>query len=287
MARRSLLFSPGDRPEMLRKAPESGADGVIFDLEDAVGPSHKATAREEVRAVLGDPGFDPACEVCVRINPIDIAAADDIDALYGDGAKIRLDTILLPMVERAADVEALHRMLADYGVQPAVFAAVETATGVLNAPGIAGAEGTDALGFGGEDFATNIGATRTTEGTEVLHARQRLILAATAAGIDVHDTVFTDIDDLDGLREEVEFAIQLGFDGKPAIHPKQVPVINEAFTPSRDEIAWAQRVLEGRDTAEGRGVFTVDGEMIDAPLIARAERIVERARAADALRTTE
>lgn len=268
---------------MLWKAPESGADAVIFDLEDAVGPSHKAAAREEVRGVLGDPAFDPACEVCVRINPIDIAAQDDIDALYDGGGDIRLDTILLPMVERAADVDTLAEMLGAYDVAPAVFAAVETATGVLRAPAIARAGATDALGFGGEDFATNIGATRTKAGTEVLHARQRLVLAATAAGIDVHDTVFTDIDDLDGLRKEVEFAIQLGFDGKPAIHPRQVPVINEAFTPAAEEIEWAQRVLDARDAAEGRGVFTVDGEMIDAPLIARAERIIERARAADAV----
>lgn len=268
---------------MLRKAPGSGADTVIFDLEDAVGPTHKPEARETVRDVLADPEFDPECEVCVRINPIGIAAVDDIEFILGGASRIRLDAILLPMVETVADVNTLNRLLADHDADPAIYTAIETATGVLNAPEIATASGTDAVGFGGEDFATNIGATRTKQGTEVLHARQRLILAATAAGVDALDTVYTDIDDLDGLREETEFAIQLGFDGKPAIHPKQVSIINEAFTPSQDAIEWAERVLKGRDGADGRGVFTVDGEMIDAPLIARAERIVERAQAADVI----
>lgn len=266
---------------MLRKAPSAGADAVIFDLEDAVGPAHKPTAREEIHRVLSDPDFDPACEVCVRVNPIEIAAEEDLEALFGTG-DVRLDTVLLPMVETAGDVETLAELLAGYDASPGVIPAIETATGVLNAPSIAQASGVDAVGFGGEDFATNIGATRTKTGTEVLHARQRLILAGTAAGVDVLDTVFTDIDDPEGLQRDTELAVQLGFDGKPAIHPSQVAVINEAFTPSAEEIEWAKRVRDAQADAEGRGVFTVDGEMIDAPLIARADRIIERARAADA-----
>jgi citrate lyase subunit beta/citryl-CoA lyase len=116
----------------------------------------------------------------------------------------------------------------------------------------------------------------------VLYAREHVVLAASAAGVDALDTVYTDFSDTAGLREETAFALGLGYDGKLAIHPSQVEPINEAFTPDPDEIEWASRVLDARDEAEreGRGVFSVDGEMIDAPLVAQAERIVERAAAA-------
>jgi len=116
-----------------------------------------------------------------------------------------------------------------------------------------------------------------------LHAREHVVLAASAAGVDAIDTVYTDIEDTDGLAEETRFAAGLGFDGKMAIHPAQVAPINDAYTPTEEEVEWAERVLEAKREAdaEGRGVFRVDGEMIDAPLIAQAERVVERANAAD------
>ncbi len=153
---------------------------------------------------------------------------------------------------------------------------------MLDAPRIAAAEATDALVFGAEDLAADVGATRTREGTEVLYARERVVIAASAADVEAIDTVYTDIEDVDGLAEETRFALRLGYDGKMAIHPAQVGPINGAFTPDPEEVEWAERVLEAREAAnrEGRGVFRVDDEMIDAPLIAQAERIVERARAA-------
>jgi citrate lyase subunit beta/citryl-CoA lyase len=154
---------------------------------------------------------------------------------------------------------------------------------VLEAPAIADAEATDALVFGAEDLAADVGATRTPEGTEVLYARQRVVIAAGAAGVDAIDTVYTDIEDREGLAGETRFAAGLGYDGKMAIHPAQVDPINAAFTPDPEAVEWARRVLEAREVADGedRGVFRVDGEMIDAPLIARAERIVERAESAN------
>jgi citrate lyase subunit beta/citryl-CoA lyase len=277
MARRSLLFTPGDRPEMLRKAPGTGADVLVFDLEDAVAPARKAEAREAVRSILADPAFDPDAEVCVRVNPTTVAADDDLDGVLRPDA--RLDSVMLPKVDGPDDVETLARLLDEHGRELPVIALVETAAGVLHAEAIADADDTDALFFGAEDLSADIGATRTAEGDEVAHARQQVVLAAAAAGVDAIDTVFTDIDDIEGLRADARRAVQLGFDGKPAVHPDQVEPINEAFVPDEDELAWARRVLEAHREADAddRGVFAVDGQMIDEPLLRRARRLVERA----------
>jgi citrate lyase subunit beta/citryl-CoA lyase len=279
MVRRSVLFSPGDRPELLRKAPGTGADVVVFDLEDAVAPARQDEAREAVRGLLTDPEFDPDCEVCVRVNPVGSGAGDDVNAVFaGD---VGADAVMLPKAAAADDVTALARLLDEHGSDPPVLALVESAQGVLNATEIATADATDALVFGAEDLSASIGATRTDEGTEVLYAREHVVLAASAAGVDAIDTVYTDIEDTGGLAEETRFAAGLGFDGKMAIHPGQVAPINDAFTPDESDVKWAERVVEAKREAdaEDRGVFRVDGEMVDAPLIAQAERILERARA--------
>jgi citrate lyase subunit beta/citryl-CoA lyase len=280
------MFTPGDRPEMMRKAPEAGADVVVFDLEDAVAPARKDEARTSVAEVLADPAFDPDAEVCVRVNPVGIDADADLDGLLdadGDDVRDAVDSVMLPKTESADDVRTLRRLLREHDLDVAVLSLVETAAGVLDAQAIAATDPTDALVFGAEDLSADIGATRTDEGTEVLHAREHVVLAAAAADVDAIDTVYTDIGDTDGLREETQFAIQLGYDGKMAIHPAQVAPINDAFTPDADRIEWAEAVLEARDEAAAadRGVFRVDSEMIDAPLVAQAERIVERADAAN------
>jgi citrate lyase subunit beta/citryl-CoA lyase len=281
MARRSLLFSPGDRPGMMRKGPASGADVVVFDLEDAVAPDRKAEARAAVAEVLSDPSFDPDCEVCVRVNADPTVADDDVKAALADGP---VDSVMLPKAESAADAETLAGILAERGVEAPLIAICESAAGVLGAEAVAAADPVDALAFGAEDFSADVGASRTEEGTEVLYAREHVVVAAAAAGIDAIDTLHTDIEDADGLAEETAFALELGFDGKICVHPSQVPVVNGAFTPPEERVAWARRVLEAAKAAEreGRGVFRVDGEMIDAPLIGRAERVRERARAAGA-----
>jgi citrate lyase subunit beta/citryl-CoA lyase len=281
MARRSLLFSPGDRPEMMRKGPASGADVVIFDLEDAVAPGGKAEARAAVADVLSDPEFDPDCEVCVRVNADPTVADDDVkEALSGS----RVDSVMLPKAESAEDAETLAGILEERGVDAPLIAICESAAGILHAESLAAADPVDALAFGAEDFSADVGATRTDEGTEVLYAREHVVLAAAAAGIDAIDTLHTDIGDTEGLAEETAFALEIGFDGKICIHPSQVPVVNEAFTPTTERIEWARRVLDAAEAAEreGRGVFRVEGEMIDAPLIGQAEQVRERARAADA-----
>ncbi|ELY88234.1 Citryl-CoA lyase [Natrialba hulunbeirensis JCM 10989] len=314
MVRRSILFTPGDQPDMLRKAPSAGADTIVFDLEDAVAPTEKESARETVREVLTDPRFDPDCEVCVRVNaPVNELAAD-LAVIAGGGTDIdtgtntdtdtdtgsntatdtdtdtassptdfRLDSVMLPKTGSADDVHTLAAELESHALEIPILALIENARGVLAAPEIAAVPETDALLFGAEDLSADLGATRTDEGTEVLYARERVVVAAAAHDCQAIDTVFTDFGDEDGLIEETEFAIQLGYDGKLAIHPAQVAPINEAFTPTAEELEWATAVLEAKREAdgEGRGVFEVDGEMIDAPLIAQAERIRERADAAD------
>ncbi|MEZ3164522.1 CoA ester lyase [Halorubrum sp. RMP-47] len=288
MPRRSLLFSPGDSPDLMRKAPRSDADVICFDLEDAVAPARKDEARAAVREVLADPAFDPDAEVCVRLTAESPAA--DLDGVVGtdaesaaepagDGASVRLDAVMLPKVESDSRVDDVADLCAERGRDPAVFALVETAAGVLAAEAVAAADATDALAFGAEDLAADVGATRTDEGTEVLYAREHVVLAASAAGVDAIDTVYTDFSDEAGLREDAAFARRLGYDGKLAIHPAQVGPITEAFTPDPEDVEWAESVLDARDEAEeeGRAVFQVDGEMIDAPLIAQAERILDRA----------
>jgi citrate lyase subunit beta/citryl-CoA lyase len=282
MARRSVLFSPGDRPDMLRKAPGTGADVICFDLEDAVAPDRRDAARRAVREVLVDEAFDPASEVWVRVGA-DPAA--DVAAVV-DGA-VRLDAVVVPKVEHASDVGAVAGLLDDAGRSVPVVALVETARGVLAAESIADAPATDAVGFGAEDLAADVGSTPSPERSEVSYARQHVLVAARAAGIEAIDAVYVDFEDEAGLRADTEAARDLGYDGKMAIHPAQVDVINDAFTPDPERVEWAERVVAARDAArrEGRSAFEVDGEMVDPPLVEQAERVLARARAADGDRT--
>jgi len=272
MTRRSVLFSPGDDGEKLRKAAGTEADVIVYDLEDAVVPDAKPAARETVREALADV-LPSTPELCVRVNPIGSGAEDDL-AVVLDGAVP--DSVMLPKTRDASDVRQLASLLESHGVDCPVLALVESAAGILHAEEIAAATATDALVFGAEDLAGDIGARRTASGQEVSHARQHVVLAARAAGVSPIDTHYPQFDDLDGLRAAAETAVGLGYDGKLAIHPAQVPVINEAFTPDAERVEWAERILDARDAA-GSGVFVVDGEMIDAPQVKQATRIVERA----------
>jgi len=281
MVQRSLLYSPGDDRRMLETAVETAADTVIFDLEDAVAPASKEQARRTVQSTL-DALDDPAPNVAVRVNPYDLSGRADVDAVVGDVATPP-DSVLLPKVDDADPVEALHDQLAALGASNVgIVPLIETAAGVLSADEIAAAPGVTAVAYGDQDFTADIGATVTDDKTESLYARQRTVVAAAAAGVDALDTVHTDIEDVAGLREQTEFVVELGFDGKLAIHPDQIPVINEAFTPTSDELEWAEKVLAGQERASeaDAGVFTVDGQMIDPPLVERARTIVRRAEAA-------
>ena len=281
MVRRSLLYCPGDDRGMMEKAVGTDADTVIFDLEDAVAPAAKDDARGTVQALLDDlSGTAP--DRCVRINPYDRRGRADVEAVVG-GASTPPDAIALPKVDTPETVEALADHLADLGADGVdIIPLIETARGVVAVEGIAAASGVDAVAYGDQDFTADIGATVTDDKTESLYARQRTVVAAAAAGVDAVDTVWTDIGDTQGLREQAEFAVDIGFDGKLAIHPDQIPVINDAFTPTPDQLEWAEAVLDGHERAADadEGVFTVDGQMIDPPLVERARTVVERAEAA-------
>lgn len=276
MIRRSVLFSPGDKPELLYKAAESGADTIVFDLEDAVAPARKQHAREAVSAVLCDPSFVPAPEVCVRVNGTDELETEDIEAITAGDAQV--DAVMIPNVESPDDIDRITDLLRDNGCVLPIIALCESAAGVLSAAEIAATDPVSALGFGAEDLTADIGATRTEGDDEVSYARQHVVLAASAAGIDAIDSPCTAITDTDRVADETALARRLGYDGKMAIHPDQVGMINEAFTPDSEDVAWAKKVLAAAEGAEAhdRGVFRVDDEMIDAPLIERAERILER-----------
>ena len=277
-ARRSVLFTPGDEAEMMRKALGGDADVVVFDLEDAVAPDEKDAARSAVDEVLGDIPED-APEVWVRLNPFDgeIDGRDDLRALDNEPS-----CFVVPKAGSAEDVEAIAEALDESGSDAGVVPIVESAGGVVNAAEIADAARVSAVVFGAEDLAADLGATRTDEGDEVVYARQKVVAAATAANVDGIDTLWTEFHDEEGLRDDTERGIGLGYDGKLAIHPAQVGVINDAFTPESDRVDWAERVLEAKKEADeaGKGVFKVDGEMVDAPLVKQARTVMERARAA-------
>lgn len=273
MGRRSVLFSPGDQPEMLMKATETAADVVVFDLEDAVAPERRPAARDAIVDHLAAVGQHAAAELCVRINPPPVGS-DDLEAL-SSGAFLP-DAIMLPKVTTAADiVAAAEDMRAHLDATVPVYALLERAESIEAAVEIACAEPTTALVFGAEDLSADIGATAGTDLSELSYARQRVVLAARIGGVDPIDTVFTDVQDHDGLREQTARAHRLGYVGKLVIHPAQIDPVHEAFRPSDAELRWARRVIE--HAPPDGGVYTVEGEMIDAPIRARAERILRQA----------
>lgn len=282
MVRRSLLYTPGDEREMLEKAVESEADTVIFDLEDAVAPGRRHEARRTVRDTL-DTLANPSPSISVRINPYDREGPDDVEVVI-DEAERQPDSVVLP---KADGPEAVKRLTDDLASADAasvdVIPLIETAEGLIEVEQIAAVPGAVAVAYGDQDYSADIGATVTDEKTESLYARQRVVAAAAAAGVDALDTVYTDIEDPEGLRKQTERVVEFGFDGKLAIHPAQIPVINKAFTPSRDQVEWAEQVIDGKRAAdeESSGVFTVNGQMIDPPLVERARKILNRAEAAE------
>ena len=297
---RSVLFTPGDRPRMMRTALSTEADALLLDLEDAVAPDGKETAREATRTFLDERGGEhkdghasgrndaatattPA--IGVRINALARGGHDDLDALavLADGSAPEF--VVLPKVTARTEVEALAAALRERGLTPAVRATIESPLGLHNAVEIATAPVVRGLGFGGEDYAAEVGATRTRAGGELLYARQKVVAAAGVGTIPAMDTVYTALDDPDGLRQDAETARDFGFEGKTAIHPAQVPIINDAFTPSQETAAAAERVVDEFESIE-RGVVAVNGRMIDEPLYRRALATLERARVAGRSRST-
>ncbi len=286
--RRSLLFVPGSEARHIARARAAGADTVLFDLEDAVAPSAKVDARALVVEALRGGGFGDA-EPAVRINGLGTEYFDaDLGAVVAAGAR----AILLPKAERAADLvtvaEALARHERACGIGAAhvvrILALVETAAGVANVLAIAASTARlEALCFGHADFARDMRLDETEAAHGVIHhARCAVAIAARAHGLTPIDSVCLQVRDDEVMRAEVMRGLSLGFDGKLCIHPRQVAITNELYTPTPQRIAAAQRVVDAWSQAEreGRGVLALDGKMIDAPIVAAERRVLERARRA-------
>ena len=283
--RRSMLFLPGNNPNMLINGNCLGADAVIFDLEDAVSPFEKDAARILVRNTIRYMDFR-GCEIIVRINSIDTPYwKEDIAEIlpYQPGL------ILLPKTGSAADVleadayiSSLEEKLGMPSNTVGLMPLIETAIGVENAFQIASAsKRVKALFLGAEDLTADLQCKRTKEGREIEYARTRLVVAARAAGVDVYDTPFTDVNDDEGILADANVAKSLGFTGKASISPRHVDVINAVFSPTEREIDYAYEVMEAIALAkrQGKGAIALHGKMIDAPIVARAQRTIDMAKA--------
>ena len=277
--RRSLLFVPGGEPRKIEKARGSGADTLLLDLEDAVAPVRKGEARAAVAAAICGGGF--GAEVAVRVNaPGTGEFAADVEAVVGAGGKL----LLLPKCETAAGIAAAESVLGSAGNGVRLLLLVESPAGIANAAALAiASRRVEALCFGHADFSLAMGLAQADASRGVVHhARCALAIAAKAAGVAPIDTVFLDVRDDDGFRRDATLGRDLGFEGKLCIHPRQVELANEVYTPAPAEVEYARRVVEAwrQAEAEGRGVFALDGKMIDAPLVAVQLRVLERARRA-------
>jgi citrate lyase beta subunit len=282
---RSMLFVSGARADRFPKAFATGADLVCIDLEDAVQPSDKPAARAQVFDWLAARGAGPsgAAAAAVRLNGL--RTQDGLrDAVALVDAGVRLDWLVLPKVESAADVECIAGWAADRFA--GLVALIESPLGVENAPLIArairalrpGQPG--ALMLGGVDLALELGAQFGWDA--LLSARGRLVNAARGAGLQAWDVPYLAIDDADGLAAETRRVIALGFGCKAAIHPSQVAVLHRAFAPDAEQLRWAHGVLAAQLRA-GTGAFLFEGKLVDAPILVRAERMVAlAARQADA-----
>ena len=271
---RSWLFVPGTRSDRFSRAAASGADAIVLDLEDAVDASKKAEARDAVGEWLRTDRSEGAARF-VRINAAGTDWIDD-DCDWLRPLATFIDGVVLPKAESGATIEGVANAIPETPVVPLL----ETARGILNAVEIIGANADIvAVLFGAEDLTAELGIPRTLDGTELLWARSQVVLAAAAIGAEPIDAVWVDLASPDALQSDAARAKALGFRGKMAIHPDQVPVINRVFSPSPDEIAAAQRLVDADNRArdQGDGVFRFDDQMVDAPVIKRARRILELA----------
>ena len=283
--RRSMLFLPGNAPKMIINGNYLGADAVFFDLEDAVAPDQKDAARLLVRNVLGALEFDRV-ETIVRINSIDTPYwQKDLEAIV----PCKPDIIMLPKTGQAKDVEVVDDYLAALEEKLGMAVGtvrlmplIETALGIENAYFIASArKRVVALFLGAEDLTADLRCKRTKEGREIDYARSRMVNAARAAGVDVYDTPFTDVNDDEGIVADATYAKSLGFTGKASISPRHITAINTVFSPTKADIAYAYEVMDAiaEAKAQGKGAIALRGKMIDAPIVARAQQTIEAAQA--------
>jgi citrate lyase subunit beta/citryl-CoA lyase len=288
--RRTMLYVPGNNPGMIRDAHIYGSDCIMFDLEDSVSIREKDAARFLVFNALCSLDYGNK-EIVVRVNALDSRLGiDDLEAIV----RTRKAIIRLPKTESAQDVldceKEIARIEGEIGVEigsTKMLAAIESAQGVLKAPEIAkSSKRLIGIAIGAEDYVTDLKTSRSPEGIELLFGRSMVLLAARAAKIDAIDTVYSDINNEDGLRQEVRLIKQLGFDGKSVINPKQIAPVHEIFTPTEREIKKSLAIVTAIEQAQqrGSGVIALNGKMIDKPVAERAIHLLELARASGALK---
>jgi citrate lyase subunit beta/citryl-CoA lyase len=279
--RRSLLFIPGNNPSMILNGVVFGADCIILDLEDAVSLTEKDAARILVGSMLGSLDRE-GTEIIIRINSLQSPFwKEDLLAV----TLCKPQAIMLPKSQEKSDIEFIDHELSkiekEYSLtvgQIDIIPLIETAQGIENVYQIARAsKRVTAMCLGAEDLTADLGAKRTTCGQEIFYSRSRIVIGAKAAGKSAIDTPFTDVNDDEGLKADTMMAKKLGFDGKAIISPRHVDLVNRVFSPSDEEIEFAMRVIKAAESAnhDGKGVISLDGKMIDAPVVARARQIVD------------
>ena len=283
--RRTMLYVPGSNAAMAKDAHIYRSDAIMFDLEDSIDVNEKDSARFLVYHALRTLNYE-GIETVVRINGLDSPyGKQDVEAMVN----ARPDIIRLPKTESAGDVQDVEALVAQHEKAAGIpegsiglMAAIESPLGVLNAYQIA-VSSTRLIGiaFGAEDYVTNMKTSRSKGGEELFFARCQIVIAARAAGIYALDTVFSDLNDEEGFIAEVRTAKQLGFDGKSIISPRQIRPVHDVFMPTTEEIEGARRIMRGILEAKKKksGVITVDGKMVDKPMVDRAERVIEMAKA--------
>ncbi len=283
------MFVPGNNPAMMQDAYIYGPDSIMLDLEDSVSMAEKDTARLLVHNALKTIDYGKT-EMVVRINPLNTPyGKKDIEAVVKAGVQV----IRMPKTETAEEVvevereiERVEKELGCVG-RTQIMAAIESALGVVNAYAIATASPRMmGIALGAEDYCANLKTQRSKDGAELQLARETIVVAARAAGIDALDTVYSNLNDMETFRREVEFIKTLGFDGKSIINPRQIEVVNEVFTPTQKDIDKARTIIAAIKEAEkkGSGVIAVNGKMIDKPVVIRAQRTIELALASGAIK---
>ena len=287
--RRTMMFVPGNNPGMMADAHIYGPDSIMLDLEDSVTMAEKDAARLLVYQALKTVDYGNT-EMVVRINPLNTPyGKKDIEAVVKAG----VDVIRMPKTEAAGEVvgvereiERVERELGCVG-RTKIMAAIESTLGIVNAYAIATASPRMmGIALGAEDYCANLKAQRTPGGDELRLARETIVVAARAAGIDALDTVYSNLNDMETFRQEVEHLKTLGFDGKSIINPRQIEVINEVFAPKEKEITKARAIIAAIKEAEakGSGVIALNGKMIDRPVVIRAQRTINLAIASGILK---
>lgn len=283
--RRTMLFIPGNNPNMIQNAGILGADSIILDLEDSVSIEEKDAARDLVYNALKYVDFYD-CEIVVRINsPSSLFGMEDIQVI----TKAKPHALMIPMAT-SEDMEEVCKLVGEIERKEGILEntiklipIAETAYSIENISDIISASNrTIAVLLGAEDLTADLEVTRTKEGQEIFYARSRIAHICKTYKIDAIDTPFADVNDLEGLRKDTIRGKSLGMTAKAAINPRQIDVINEVFTPTMEEIEYAQNVIKAMEEAkrEGKGVFSYQGKMVDAPIIHRAETILKKAKAA-------